>query len=225
MKPEICAVITNKDIEAIKAVEPLADLFEVRIDLIGEDWQELVKHLAKPWIACNRSVDEGGRWSGTEARRIEQLLQAIELGAGIVDIELMTPNLSRIVPVIKRRAMCLLSFHDLEKTPALAELKKLVKKQVAAGADICKVITTARRFGDNLTVLRLIAEFPGTKLVSFAMGDTGMTSRVLSPLAGGDFTYASIETGQESAPGQITVKDLRAIYGTMSGERVESEVS
>jgi 3-dehydroquinate dehydratase/shikimate dehydrogenase len=40
----------------------------------------------------------------------------------------------------------------------------------------------------------------------------GLLSRVLSPLAGGYFTYASIETGKESAPGQITVKELIKTY-------------
>ncbi|GAH45408.1 unnamed protein product [marine sediment metagenome] len=87
-KLRICAVIANNDPKTVKKVEPLVDLFEVRIDLIGDGWQESAKQLKKPWIACNRSADEGGGWEGNEARRIEKLLQAIELGADIVDIEL-----------------------------------------------------------------------------------------------------------------------------------------
>ena len=211
-EPRICATITNSDPKAIKEVEPLVDLFEVRIDLIGDDWQELVGQLNKPWIACNRSADEGGRWQGNEARRIEKLLQAIELGAVIVDIELRTKNLNNIVQLIRRRAKCLLSFHDLEKTPAFDTMIQIVQNQVEAGADICKLVTTAQSFEDNLSVIRLISEFPATKLVSFAMGPLGFMSRVLCPLVGGDFTYASIEEGKESAPGQITVRDLLKIY-------------
>ena len=53
-RPRICAVIVNNDLEAVKGVEPLVDLFEARIDLIGDGWQELVKQLNKPCIACNR---------------------------------------------------------------------------------------------------------------------------------------------------------------------------
>jgi hypothetical protein len=34
-RPKICAVIVNNEIEAVKRIEPLVDLFEVRIDLIG----------------------------------------------------------------------------------------------------------------------------------------------------------------------------------------------
>ena len=211
-KPRICAVIMNNDPKAVRKVEPLVDLFEVRIDLIGDGWQELVRHLEKPWIACNRIADEGGQWQGNEARRVERLLQAIELGADIVDVELRTKNLERIVPLVKKRTKCLLSFHDLEKTPSLNEMKEIVRRQLKVGADICKVITTAREFEDNLTILQLFSEFPEVKLISFAMGPLGYISRVLCPLVGGDFTYASIEKGKESAPGQITVGDLLRIY-------------
>jgi len=216
-KPRICASIVNNDLEAVKSVEPLADLFEVRIDLIGDDWPELVNQLDKPWIACNRSADEGGKWQGNEARRVEKLLQAIELGADIVDIELRAKNLDKIVQLVKKRTKCLLSFHDLEKTPPLDEMREVIRRQLKTGADISKVVTTAWGFEDNLTVLKLISEFPGVRLISFAMGPLGSMSRVLCPLLGGDFTYASIEKGKESAEGQIAVRDLIKTY-EMIGE-------
>jgi len=211
-KPRICAVIVNNDLAAVRDVEPLVNLFEARIDLIGDSWQELVKQLRKPWIACNRSADEGGQWQGNEARRIERLLEAIELGADTVDIELRTKNLEKVVQVVKKKAECLLSFHDFEKTPPLDEMKEVVQRQLKSGADICKIVTTARSFEDNLTVLELISEFPGVRLISFAMGALGSMSRVLCPLVNGEFTYASIEKGKESAQGQITAKDLIRVY-------------
>jgi len=218
-RPRICAVIVNSDLEAVKRVEPEVDLFEVRIDLIGDDWQKLVKHLRKPWIACNRKTEEGGSWKKSEAKRREELLGAIELGPEIIDIELVTGNLKEIVRLIKKKAKCILSFHDMEGTPPLDRMREMVERQLEAGADICKVVTTARRFEDNLAVLQLIADFPKTRVVSFAMGPLGLASRILCPLAGGDFTYASIEAGRESAPGQITVRDLRKIYGMLRDEK------
>jgi 3-dehydroquinate dehydratase-1 len=215
-RPRICTVIVNNDLEAVKEVKPLVDLFEVRIDLIGDGWQELAKQLNQPWIACNRRADEGGRWEESEEKRIQELLKAVELGAEIIDIELGTINLDKAVPKIKNRAKCLLSFHDLKGTPSLDKMREIVQKQLKAGADICKVITTAQSSEDNLVVLQLIADFPETRVVSFAMGPLGFASRVLCPLVGGDFTYASIEKGKESAPGQITVTDLRKLYEMMA---------
>ena len=211
-KPRICAVVTNGDTDPLKDMAPLVDLYEVRIDLIGSGWRGVVENLKKPWIACNRIGREGGGWRGDEAQRIEELLDAINLGAEIVDIELQTENLSDVVKAIKSRAKCLVSYHDLNGTPPLARLKEIVHMQVAAGADIGKVVTTAQNFADNLSVLQLILEFPGQNIVSFAMGESGMTSRILSPLLGGYFTYASLEAGKESAAGQMTVAQLREIY-------------
>lgn len=216
-KPRICAVIVNNDLPAVKEIEPLVDLLEVRIDLIGDEWKELVMHLDKPWLACNRSAREGGSWLKGEEERIEELLQAPEWGADIVDIELNTENLDDIVSLIKKSAKCLLSYHNMEKTPELDDIKEIVNRQIKSGADICKVITTAKSIKDNWKTLRLISEFPHGKLVSFAMGSQGMMSRVLCPLVGGEFTYASIATGKESAQGQMTVQELNDIYKMVTG--------
>ena len=217
-QPRICAAITTSDLKAIRQAEPLVDLFEVRIDLIGNDWQEIAKKLDKPWIACNRSQAEGGQWQDNEEGRIERLLQALILGAAVIDIELSTTNLTNIVKLVKKRAECLLSYHNLEKTPDFDTMRQIIHQQIEAGADICKVVTTARSFEDNLRVLQLIPAFQGNRVVVFAMGAAGITSRIFCPLVGGDFTYASLAEGRESAPGQISVKDLKNIY-EMIGSR------
>ena len=216
-RPRICGAIVSDDFEMIEKSEPLVELFEVRIDLVGDGWQKIAGRLKKPWIACNRSVTEGGGWKGDERRRVEELLSAMELGADMVDVDLGTESLGEVVGMIKRKAKCIISFHQFERTPPLGELKGLVHREVEAGADVCKVITTAERFQDNLTALRLIAEFPETKVVSFAMGPLGLVSRILCPLAGGDFTYASLEEGRESAPGQMTAGQMRQVYGMWKG--------
>jgi 3-dehydroquinate dehydratase type I len=74
------------------------------------------------------------------------------------------------------------------------------------------VITTAQRFEDNFTVLRLFEKYKGVKLVAFAMGEFGAVSRVLSAMSGGYFTYASITGSAGSAPGQLTATYLRSFY-------------
>lgn len=211
-RARICAAIVNNDISLIKENEHDVDLFEVRIDLIGAQWLDLVKLLKKPWIACNRSEDEGGNGSPDLIKREEELLWAAETGACIVDLEYRTKNLSEIVPQIKARTKCLLSFHDLVGTPSYEILVGIVEGQIKAGADYCKVVTTAQVFEDNLTVLKLIKAFPEVKLTAMAMGDEGRVSRILGPLAGGYLTYASLASGNESAPGQMTVKELRRTY-------------
>jgi 3-dehydroquinate dehydratase-1 len=214
-RPAICAAIVNNDPAAIKMVEPLVDFYELRIDLIGDGWREVARRLEKPWVACNRRADEGGNWRGSESARTKELLKAIELGADIIDIELATPGLEKVVKEVKGRAECLISNHNLKVTSSLKEMRDIVKRQIDAGADIAKVATTSRSFADNLAVLQLIRDFPHTRVVAFAMGVAGQISRVLCPLVGGYFTYASVEKGRESADGQLTAAELRKIYGML----------
>ncbi len=215
IRPKICGVLVDADEAAAFAVEEYVDLYEVRIDMIGDGWESLAARLKRPWIACNRSQSEGGRSRDTEGKRIELLLKASLLGASMVDLELATNGLSKMVALIKEHSTCLLSYHDLEDTPSLENLVDIVDRQLSAGADICKVVTTARKFDDNLRVLQLAGKFPGRGVISFAMGPIGVLSRILCPLAGGAFTYASVGGGKESAPGQVTAAELRAIYGTV----------
>ncbi len=222
-RTKICAVIVSSDLKVLGEIEELIDLFEVRLDLIGSDWPEVVSHLNKPWIATNRMPEEGGKARENESERIENLLKGVSLGASIVDLELRTENLKTLVPLIKKRARCLLSYHDLKGTPPLNQLKETVQREISLGADICKVVTTARDVEDNITALQLIREFPGVRMVSLAMGELGLMSRILSPIVGGDFTYASLAPGKESAPGQMTVLELRRIYEMMGEKAVDSD--
>ncbi len=97
-------------------------------------------------------------------------------------------------------------------------MKEIISVQIAAGADICKIVTFATGAEDNLTVLRLISEFPGKRIIAFTMGDKGLSSRILCPLVGGDFTYAALERGAESAAGQITLKEMFDIYRMIKNE-------
>jgi 3-dehydroquinate dehydratase I len=213
-KPRICIPIVT-----LSSVPPriasLAAFFEVRIDLIGPEWRRVVPWLNKPWIACNRCTEEGGAWPGTEQKRIEELMNAVDLGASYADIELAAPGLAGVVKRVKGRAQVIVSHHNFQRTPPLARLKQVVRDELAAGADICKVVTTAHNHRDNVAVLELIAAFPEARVIAFAMGPEGQLSRVLSPLAGGYLTWASAAAGSESAPGQITAEDITNIYRTL----------
>jgi 3-dehydroquinate dehydratase I len=214
-KPRICAVVVGPDIVAARSAEKYVDFFEIRIDLVGDTWKDIAIKLNRPWIACNRRSADGGKWRGDETSRLNELVKAAQLGASFVDVELDSIDPEETISKISKRAGLLVSYHDLAGTPSLNTLKKIVDTQLDAGADICKVATTANHIEDNLIVLQLVKEFARIKIISFAMGTQGLLSRVLNPLVGGYFTYASLEKGKESAPGQLTVQELKTIYGMM----------
>ena len=213
--PDICACITSiDDLPAAFAAKDKVALYEVRIDLIGEEWTHALS-LPRPWIACNRLHSEGGTATGPESSRLDSLRHAADMGADMVDIELATPEVGAFVNEVCGRTKVIVSHHDTRGTPPYAELTDLVARQRAIGASICKVVTTARNAADNATMLQLSRRFADVGIVAMAMGPLGMTSRVLAPLAGASFTYASLASGHESAPGQLTVDQLCAIYETM----------
>jgi len=215
-KPKICAVVVSDDLEAVKRAELLADMLELRMDLVGSGWPEVARYLHKPWIATMRDSEHRGKFSGSEEERVDQLIQAVTLGANIIDVELDCPALGDLAKSVKGRSRCMVSYHDWDGTPPLEQLSGIVQRQFAAGAEICKVVTMARNVYDNLAVLKLLGLFPWIDIISFAMGPVGALSRVLSPLSGGYLTYASIDETSGSAPGQMSVEALRKIYRMIS---------
>jgi 3-dehydroquinate dehydratase type I len=101
----------------------------------------------------------------------------------------------------------------MRRTPPDSELHRIIENELAQGADICKLVTTARSFEDNTRILGVIRDFRPTNVIAFAMGQRGQASRILSPLFGSSFTYASVSESGKSAPGQITLSQMRNILG------------
>jgi len=221
--PRICVVITAGDIDgAVDAIQSVLtngpDLIEVRLDYMKstDDLNRIRDATSLPLIATNRRRDQGGLHVGSEAERIETLLEASERGFDYVDLELNTGSLVDIGNRVKANGSGLIvSHHDFATTPERGDLEDIMLKELKMGADLCKVIGTSRTHRDNLTYLNFLDENLGVDLVCFGMGEAGVISRILSPLFGGEFTYASTKTGSESALGQLTVAEFREIYRIM----------
>lgn len=219
-RPRICVSVSARDppraAEAIRGAEPYEpDLIELRIDHLEslEGLEEIRGSTDIPLIATNRRRDQGGRFQGREEERVAELLGACRGGFDYVDLELTTPSLRRVADEVRGHgAGLILSFHDLGGTPPREGLKRILMEELGLGADICKIVGTATSYLDNLTYLSFLGERRDVKLVCFGMGRLGTVSRVLSPLFGAEFTYASMGTGLETAPGQLTVGALREIY-------------
>ncbi len=214
-KPRICGVITTADPAIIYEISEVVDLFELRLDLIGKNWSELPALLNRPWIATCRLKSEGGSWNENEKKRKEELLKAMKCGAAMIDLELATPDLDNLVPLFKKRVKIIISHHNYEITPPGSELKHIIEQQFNAGADIAKVATLAISMDDNLKMLDLAGEFPNRDVVAINIGEKGIFSRILAPLAGSAFTYASAKQGLESAEGQISASELKQIYSRL----------
>lgn len=164
-------------------------------------------------IATNRSLEQGGLCRSSEAERVKGIVGACEAGFDFVDIELTSGILQETVKNVKDLGVKLIiSYHDLQATPQLDDLRKIVQGELRAGADICKIVGTAVNQWDGLTYLRFLQENSSIPLVCFGMGEAGIVSRIFSPLLGGAFTYATSGAGSESAAGQLTIAEMKTIY-------------
>ena len=220
LKPRICVSITaesNKSVvKAIRRVERHADLVEVRLDFLKENpnLKAFREATRLPLIATNRQVRQGGLFKGSERDRLDTLLRACEAGFDLVDLELTTENLEEASRVVKASgAELMVSHHEFKRTLSEREIEKIMNRELKFKPNVCKIVGWVNRISDNLAYLNFLSKMQGKyRLVCFGMGDLGVISRVLSPLFGADFTYASEALGREAAPGQIPVIDLRAIY-------------
>ncbi len=194
----------------------LFDLVELRVDYIKDpELPVLFQGRDRPCIVTNRRKEEGGRYQGDEKRRREILREAVHLGFEFVDLELGCGR-SAVDEVMENpvRTRLILSHHDPEKTPSLGDLRGLCRRMARYGADIIKIVTLARSWEDNLKVLSLIpyALEQKQKIVALCMGDRGKMSRVFAPLMGASWTYAPMIRKKASAPGQLTVRELKEIW-------------
>lgn len=199
-----------------KADECGADFIEVRLDCLGEfkGLKDIANCAKTSLIATIRTPKCGGKFLGKEKERRKILSNAASNGFKYVDIELGAPWLKDLVKeLLTIGVKPIISFHDFEKTPEIAELRRILKSEIKEGADICKIVTTAQSLQDNLTLLHFIHKEGGkAKVVCFAMGTLGKPSRLLSPIFGGYFTIAALEHGRETAEGQMTIQEMKAIY-------------
>lgn len=192
-----------------------SDFVEVRVDLLNgirleELGRVLAKHRERLILTC-RPVQERGGFDGPEEERLKILLRLSAIGPGYLDVEL---SLARRYPrqlrdLAKNVSSLLISWHDFERTPSFSALREKVNQALNFG-DIAKVVPTATKLRDNLTVLSLYKKKRKKKVVAFCMGEKGIVSRVFCTFLGSPFTYASLPM-RPTAEGQPPIDELRSL--------------
>ena len=224
MKPMIVVSIAartscNANRMVCKARKLGGDLAEIRLDYLNreESLGEISGAEKMPLIATFRMRKQGGRGEEEKHGNVENLVAAAEEGFDYVDVQIGTRNLRDVINKIHRLgAKIIVSHHDFQKTPTNAQLDRMLRLCRASGAEIPKIVTTARRLEDNLRLLAFTRKASKDgKVICFGMGRIGAMTRVLSPIYGAAFTFASLDDRSSVAPGQISVQRLRRIYNEM----------
>ena len=215
----LCIPVVVRDtasaIEKISEAGEHADIIEVRLDLMESfDLRDIISAARKPVIITYRSQKEGGQGTSDPSAVVDYLIDAAHSNAEFIDVELSMPAEFRDKIIQnKGSSRIIISTHIIDRTPAIHDLISLLNESVRTGGDIVKIVTMANTMDDNLKMLELVSEArkKGVKIIAFCMGPLGRMSRIFSLLMGGYLTFTSLETGEESAPGQIPVKEMREL--------------
>ncbi len=227
MTPRICiSILPKNNLEALnlikKAEVAKADFIEVRLDYFetSRTLTELSKSTKIPLIATNKLQSEKGFFAGTETERQETLMDAAKNNFQYVDVDLSSPEHKKTIEKLKKLgAKPIVSFHKYDGPLSIADMGKILEQEICSGASICKIVTTAKKIEDNLEALNFVSAMPSRlKLVCFCMGEQGKVSRLLSPMFGAFFTFASLGQGSETAAGQMTIEQMRAAYDLLGAQ-------
>lgn len=217
----ICAVITEETVASARArmkeAAHVADLIEIRLDYLRdfdftrpENLSSLLEDKPLPVIITCRSIAEGGRQAIDDQIRLRLLVEGVRSGADYCDIEAAHyEQAARLAPDASR---LILSYHNFQETPP--DLFEIYYRQSRLPAAVHKIVTRANRVTDTLSILHLLkrAREDGRNLIALAMGEPGVITRILGPAAGSYLIYGSIARGAESAPGQLTCRQLQSVY-------------
>jgi 3-dehydroquinate dehydratase / shikimate dehydrogenase len=221
---KVCVAIIGDDaaelLERAETVYRENSFLEFRLDYLAKPLSALPKlktflaeHSEVTAIATCRREANGGKFAGTNAAQLEVLQKAASSGFHLVDVELQTAEEMKPQELDKLRtrgAALILSYHDFMTTKDLDGIFERIRPYEP---EFIKIVSTARSLADNVAMLRFLERARDkANMVGICMGEQGIISRILGLRSGSVFTFASVASGEETAPGQISARTLLDLY-------------
>lgn len=215
---------TSGDIIAMgkKLAQMPADAVEWRADFFADihDKQAVLDTLGElrralgdiPLIFTCRTIAEGGSAYMDENEYAALNRAACGIADGI-DIEVLSHGDVSLIRDI-REAGCVVigSHHITEGTPSRAEMADVLRRISDMGADIPKLAVNARCTGDTLKLMAATKDACGLgvgPVITMAIGQDGILSRVAGEIFGAAATFASV--GRGSAAGQLSLEAMNEL--------------
>ena len=225
----ICVTIAAPDTIKLdnqinKAFQMGADYVEIRFDFVKlvdiDNAIEVAKKVKKKAVFTLRSPSEEGRFEGDLSERLNSLKKMAAVNPMLLDVELDTikscnnnEKINLMDYFKKQQARILVSWHNFKNTPSNKKLRSVLD-EMRTYSNYIKMVTTANDIEDSIRILDLYKNAPGLVLIAFAMGESGILSRIFSTLlkrtATAPFTYAALE--KPIAPGQMTLEQMKRLY-------------
>jgi len=209
----ICVSLGNIGFQEALKISQRVGMVEVRGDLLSWTREEYALILA----SANKSVFTY-RLSGlkTEKEVLEMYKFAIDNGADYIDTEMeASPGFLKSIREYLEGSDTefIVSYHNFEKTPSVAEMKVITGQCQHLGADVVKIATMVNEFSDAAALLSLYRE-AGRKII-LGMGEKGRIVRIASLFLGAEFGFVSPDEGGKTAPGQLSLREMEQIINVI----------
>ena len=214
----VCTETADELVKLLRRAEEVADVIEVRLDGLKPDQIAPVfdrLQSEKTILLTIRPKSQGGKTDYNIQDRMSLWTQyamhkRIDHKAIWIDHE------TDLIPKKEflfwtEDCFVIRSQHDLDGVPD--DLNRVYDRTVS-DTEVGKIAVQAKDITDTIGVWNLLkrANEEGKKIVPVAMGEAGKWTRILGSAHGAFMTYAALETGSETAPGQISVEDMTDVF-------------
>jgi 3-dehydroquinate dehydratase/shikimate dehydrogenase len=210
----VCAETADEFIKNIKRAAEFADVIELRFDCLES--KQIHKTFAllssnRPLLLTYRPKEQGGKTDADHAERLAfwnafVLNGSLDLRKFWIDCEF---DLKSQISNLSFRKI--ISFHDFSNVP---QNLNQIYEDMSVDLDVIKIAVQAGDAADSIAVWKLLekAKSENKRIIPIAMGASGVWTRILGLAHGAFMTYAALDSGKETADGQITAKDLIETY-------------
>ena len=238
----VCAQTADELLKLIKRAEDLADVIEIRFDCLEESEFDLALHklsylkCEKTFLATFRPKSKWAEFffgkiidKEVEQRKIAAFQERLDLWNKVLSLKnldfldfeddlfigfIMSDIFEN---EIIQRHQIIFSYHNFSDVPDNLEQTYedfSSAEEIEVKCDIVKIAVQSYDISDTIAVWKLLekAKSENQQIIPIAMGESGKWTRILGLAHGAFMTYASLDAGQETAPGQVSAKDLIEVY-------------
>jgi len=235
-RPKLAVPITGRSLTALlRQLKPIVaekpDLVEWRIDYFedvtnpeklvaaGQQIRQAIGEIAL--LTTFRTQGEGGALLLPAEADYFKICQTVIDGGftDALDVERYhdeTAVKQTVVAAHTKKIVIVMSNHDFQATPSVAEIVKRLTGMAELGADVPKIAVMPQSVDDVLALLTATNQARQTltqPLITMSMGDLGKVSRVAGEVFGSCLSFATVGAG--SAPGQVALERLRPMLQTL----------
>ncbi len=210
----ICAETADELFEKIGLAEPRADVVELRFDClkpieIDSVFDRLPK-IAKKYLVTYRPSEQGGKRVLPLGERIKFWSRA---SIKLEDRDYFADHEMDIdFPLNFSNERAIVSEHYFSGLPQ--DFVISYEAMVSLSGKIAKIAVTCDEITDAIPLWELLrhAKTDGSEIIPIAMAEAGKWTRILGLAHGAFMTYASLDVGEATAPGQITAADMIDVF-------------